>query len=244
MTIGVIGDAFVDKYWIGKSRGLSAEAPIPVVDIQETLEFPGGAANVRRNLGALECEAKLLIKGDKDNPNYPVKNRLIVDGVQVARWDEDDWCAEFEPADLLPLVGVDALIVSDYGKGAIGPRVQNILLSVANRIPVFVDTKKDPSLWLTTNATLFPNIKEYQQFEPTYRFFSKLILKQGSLGVSIVENGHVTYTIPALAKKVVSVNGAGDTVIATFAAYTMAGANITEALKASSVAAAIVVEKP
>jgi D-beta-D-heptose 7-phosphate kinase/D-beta-D-heptose 1-phosphate adenosyltransferase len=173
-----------------------------------------------------------------------VKNRLIVDGVQIARWDEDDWCTEFEPADLLPLVGVDALIVSDYGKGAIGDRVQKVLLSVASRIPVFVDTKKDPTPWLETNATLFPNFKEYQQFESVYRFFAKLILKQGALGLSLVQNGHVTYTVPALAQKVVSVNGAGDTVIATFAAYTMSGANITEALKAASVAAAIAVEKP
>ena len=46
----VLGDAFIDRYHIGTIRGISAEAPIPIVDVTSYKEFLGGAANVRAKL--------------------------------------------------------------------------------------------------------------------------------------------------------------------------------------------------
>ena len=42
----VIGDVMLDRYYHGRTERVSAEAPIPVVDIEEIEERPGGAANV------------------------------------------------------------------------------------------------------------------------------------------------------------------------------------------------------
>ena len=51
--IAVIGDVMLDKFLIGNIDRLSAEAPIPIVDITEETYQLGGAANVVNNLCAL-----------------------------------------------------------------------------------------------------------------------------------------------------------------------------------------------
>ena len=50
----VVGDVMLDQFiWGGVSR-ISPEAPVPVVDFERESFMPGGAANVARNLAALE----------------------------------------------------------------------------------------------------------------------------------------------------------------------------------------------
>ena len=50
----VVGDVMLDQFiWGGVSR-ISPEAPVPVVDFERESFMPGGAANVARNLTALE----------------------------------------------------------------------------------------------------------------------------------------------------------------------------------------------
>lgn len=49
----VIGDLLLDLYLKGSSSRLCPEAPVPVVDIEERIVFPGGAANTVCNLKAL-----------------------------------------------------------------------------------------------------------------------------------------------------------------------------------------------
>jgi len=51
--IGVIGDFLLDQYIIGHSARVSREAPIVVVDYQDTVYHPGGAANAAQNVTAL-----------------------------------------------------------------------------------------------------------------------------------------------------------------------------------------------
>lgn len=46
----VIGDLMLDEFLWGRVRRLSPEAPVPVVEVQRCSRFPGGAANVARNL--------------------------------------------------------------------------------------------------------------------------------------------------------------------------------------------------
>ena len=56
----VVGDVMLDQFiWGGVSR-ISPEAPVPVVDFQRESFMPGGAANVARNLVALETPAELF----------------------------------------------------------------------------------------------------------------------------------------------------------------------------------------
>ena len=55
----VIGDLMLDEFLWGKVTRISPEAPVPVVDIQRRAAYPGGAANVARNLASLGAHAGL-----------------------------------------------------------------------------------------------------------------------------------------------------------------------------------------
>lgn len=239
-TIIVIGDAFVDRYHLGTSTRLSPEAPIPVVGIDYTFDIPGGAANVRANLISLGENGKMLFPSLSKPQNYPIKNRLLSSNIQIARWDEKDYCFPFQREDLLPLLEADAIIVSDYGKGSVSKEVIQILRDY--RGPLFVDTKKDPTDWIGSNAILFPNLKEYNEFQSSYEWFPQVVLKQGSEGLALVEFGKVVLHRPAMARFVTSVNGAGDTVIAAFVSSFLSGANLDYCLEFANAAAAISVE--
>src|ERR1700755_3107777 len=50
MRITVIGDLMLDEFVWGKVGRISPEAPVPVVEVTGESFYPGGAANVARNL--------------------------------------------------------------------------------------------------------------------------------------------------------------------------------------------------
>src|SRR5213082_3704290 len=50
MQIMVIGDLMLDEFVWGKVGRISPEAPVPVVEVTGESFYPGGAANVARNL--------------------------------------------------------------------------------------------------------------------------------------------------------------------------------------------------
>jgi len=61
----VVGDAILDRYLRGRSTRLCREAPVPVVDLDERLDVPGGAANAAINLAALGADVTLAaVVGD------------------------------------------------------------------------------------------------------------------------------------------------------------------------------------
>src|SRR3954454_20967823 len=63
----VLGDVMLDHFIWGNVARISPEAPVPVVDFQRESFMPGGAANVARNLTALEARAELLgVVGEDD----------------------------------------------------------------------------------------------------------------------------------------------------------------------------------
>ena len=63
----IAGDVMLDRYWFGDVSRISPEAPVPVVHVKRSEERPGGAANVARNITALEGKATLLaVVGDDE----------------------------------------------------------------------------------------------------------------------------------------------------------------------------------
>lgn len=61
----VVGDVMLDRYWFGDVDRISPEAPVPVVHVQTTDERLGGAANVARNIAALEaCPVLMGVVGE------------------------------------------------------------------------------------------------------------------------------------------------------------------------------------
>jgi bifunctional ADP-heptose synthase (sugar kinase/adenylyltransferase) len=56
----VLGDIMLDEFIWGSVRRISPEAPVPVVQFERESFMPGGAANVARNLAALEVPTELF----------------------------------------------------------------------------------------------------------------------------------------------------------------------------------------
>lgn len=240
MVIAVIGDIGIDRYHIGRVRGISAEAPIPIVDIKGRIDRPGMAANVLANLKFLG-EDSFCISAAPDS-KCPIKNRLVTeDGHQLARWDEHDYCPPYDTDQLAALINADAVIVCDYGKGSITPDVISYLRNL--KIQVFVDTKGDPSPWIGSDAILFPNQLEYDRYADKYGWLGAVVLKKGAEGLAYMEFGSIVLTRPATAVRVNCVNGAGDTLIAAFSIAAIDGQSLPDCMDIANVAAGITVEQ-
>src|ERR1044071_6115652 len=56
----VVGDLMLDQFVWGNVRRISPEAPVPVVEFERESFMPGGAANVARNLTALQVPTELF----------------------------------------------------------------------------------------------------------------------------------------------------------------------------------------
>ena len=77
----VVGDVMLDQFiWGGVSR-ISPEAPVPVVDFERESFMPGGAANVARNLTALNVPTKVFGVVGKDESANQLKKLLLQQNV-------------------------------------------------------------------------------------------------------------------------------------------------------------------
>src|SRR5437588_10732187 len=72
----VIGDVMLDQFIWGRVSRISPEAPVPVVEFERESFMPGGAANVARNLTALQTPAELLGIVGRDLPARQLKRLL------------------------------------------------------------------------------------------------------------------------------------------------------------------------
>ncbi len=77
----VVGDLLLDIYLKGKSTRLCPEAPVPVVDVNEKVVVPGGAANTVCNLRALGAEVMFCTVVGDDADGDEVIGRLRAFGV-------------------------------------------------------------------------------------------------------------------------------------------------------------------
>ncbi len=182
----------------------------------------------------------------------------------LIRLDFEDGLPGVRTRDLLPLFGPQieqaALVVlSDYGKGAL--REPRALIEAArNRgLPVFVDPKgQDFSIYRGANL-ITPNLAEFEAVvgrcagsEDMVRRgeellaecgIEALLITRGADGMTLVMPGEAPVHLPAHAREVFDVTGAGDTVIATVAAGVAGGLPLPEAMALANLAAGIVVGK-
>ena len=77
----VIGDLMLDQFVWGAVRRISPEAPVPVVEFERESFMPGGAANVARNLTALQVPTELFGIVGHDETARRLKQLLIDQGV-------------------------------------------------------------------------------------------------------------------------------------------------------------------
>lgn len=62
----VIGDVMLDHFIWGNVRRISPEAPVPIVEVVRETSFPGGAANVARNLATFTAHSSLMGRVGRD----------------------------------------------------------------------------------------------------------------------------------------------------------------------------------
>jgi rfaE bifunctional protein kinase chain/domain len=156
------------------------------------------------------------------------------------------------------LADANALVLSDYGKGGLVHITTMIDRARAAGKPVLVDPKGDDWERYRGATLITPNRSEFRQVAGRARDEADLArraqaLRQqlgiGALLVTRSEEGMSLYsdagalTIPAQAREVFDVSGAGDTVIATLGALLAAGAALPDAMAIANEAAGVVVGK-
>jgi D-beta-D-heptose 7-phosphate kinase/D-beta-D-heptose 1-phosphate adenosyltransferase len=162
--------------------------------------------------------------------------------------------------DALPQVGI--VVLSDYAKGVLTPRVIGEIIAAARHAgkPVIVDPK-NPDLSAYRGASVItPNRKELT--EATRKHVSTdaeiveaareaariaqcdaILVKRSEQGASIVSSQGMAIHVRALAGPVRDVSGPGDTVVAIFAVMLAAGADWDTALRCATAAASVVIGK-
>jgi len=79
----VIGDVMLDHFIWGAVRRISPEAPVPIVEVTKETTFPGGAANVARNLSAFTSQAYLMGRVGRDSAAGELRRLLNEEGVNT-----------------------------------------------------------------------------------------------------------------------------------------------------------------
>ncbi|TAH35346.1 MAG: bifunctional D-glycero-beta-D-manno-heptose-7-phosphate kinase/D-glycero-beta-D-manno-heptose 1-phosphate adenylyltransferase HldE [Alphaproteobacteria bacterium] len=155
-----------------------------------------------------------------------------------------------------------AVILSDYGKGTLHSKLISEIIAAAKQthVPVLVDPKGVDYSRYRGATILCPNLKELAQgsnhpvdTEENIIAAAKLLIQQVDLqallvtrskdGMSLIARDGSVLHLPAQAREVFDVSGAGDTSIATLAAAIATGASLPDAAHLANTAAGIVVGK-
>lgn len=247
----VLGDAMVDRYWFGEVLRISPEAPIPVLRVSRVEEREGAAANVARNVRSLgaECVAEYG-RGEGE----VLKIRAIGRNQQMLRIDFDHPRVPITKG--VDFRACDIVIFSDYGKGSL-EHVQTLILraKMAGK-KVLVDPKGYDYERYRYADLVKPNLDEMRvmvggwkdeadltakaQALRTKADIGALLLTRAGDGMTLYTDGCVKH-IPAHAREVYDVTGAGDTAIATLAVALARGHGLEDAARYANKAAGIVV---
>lgn len=199
-----------------------------------------------------------------------IKTRVVAHGQQVVRFDREDRKG-IHPESmerLLRLIegnleGLDAIVVSDYGKGVVSDGLtkglrERVRSALGDSIIVAVDPKTDNFEYYREVDVITPNHHEAGAFcgfeivdgDTLIRAGRKMVeeldcrsvlITQGKDGMTLFENGGEITHIPTVAKEVFDVTGAGDTVISTFCLGLASGMDLKSAALLSNYAAGYVV---
>jgi rfaE bifunctional protein kinase chain/domain len=213
----------------------------------------------------LQIDSSYLIADDR---RTTIKTRIIAHNQQLVRTDREDRTPLASTVSkalgkhfLEVLPGCDAVIVSDYDKGVVNPELLAAILPQAQRagVPVFLDPKVHHANYYKPTTLITPNQREAELLsgkrildtaglEEVGRLLldrfecPNILITRGREGMSLFE-GNVVHHLPAAAREVFDVSGAGDTVIATLTIAASCGASMEEAARIANEAGGIVVGK-
>ncbi len=294
----LFGDLIADVFIHGEISRISREAPILILNHQQTRVVPGGCANSVNNLNALGGMAlpvgvlgadeygRALI-GIFDEKGVPADGILSVEGhnttsktrvsagsrhvkrQQVVRVDREepfhyDEAQRGRAREIIDrrLGQVDAVLISDYGQGAVDHDLAGHLIAAARcaGLPVTLDSR-----W---HLLSFPGVSAATPNEPELEAIFKervngdldrvvelggdlrrkldaeaVLVTRGGDGMVLVEQDRYRQIDSYGDGEVADVTGAGDTVISTFTLALAAGGSYYEAALLSNLAGGLVVKK-
>jgi len=198
-----------------------------------------------------------------------VKTRLVAHQQHLARIDREDISPIEDGIRETAISRVRAIIndhgavvISDYAKGFLTNELISAVINLCaeTRTPVLVDPKGKEYGKYKGATLLTPNKREAAEAcnleensdgmveSAGGRLMSdlglrSLLITRGSEGMSLFIRDEVPLNLPALARQVFDVTGAGDTVIATLAAGIAAGIPMPDAARIANIAAGLAVEQ-
>jgi rfaE bifunctional protein kinase chain/domain len=257
-----------DMYRIGGAANVASN--VVALGGQATLVAVTGRDDGASTLAQACREAGIApsLVGDGSRPTT-TKMRVVTDrNQQVARIDyesDSEVSSEIEEriiAEIAKHVSrCSAIVVSDYMKGCVTRRVMQTLVTAgADRgTPVLVDPKIAHLDYYRGATIVTPNhheaeaathrrVRSEDEARDAARVFREragcrdVLMTRGDQGIWLLSSELEGY-LPATAREVADVTGAGDTVIATLAVALASGATTTEAARVANEAAGIVVGK-
>ena len=283
----VLGDFVADVFIYGEISRISREAPVLILNHRETQLVPGGGANAVHNLRALganplpvglvgnDSEGRQLLaffrklgidtRGVRVERTWktPAKTRILAGAPhsqrqQIVRLDSGGPIKEV-PKLKASIPACEALLVSDYGYGAI---TKELVRQVMRKgVPSTIDSRFSMSDFTGMTAAT-PNEPEVEaalgihighdaaKLESAGRTLLRklkhqaLLITRGKDGMALFEKGRKTEHIPVYGSdEIADVTGAGDTVIATFTLALAAGGTFSDAARLANYAGGIVVMK-
>jgi len=283
----IVGDVMLDSYWHGATGRISPEAPVPVVHVNHEEMRLGGAGNVAANTAALGIISRLMgLVGDDTSANHIhemlktrgintylqtvpgsktiTKLRIISRQQQLIRLDFEDHFKQWDATAFLEefnsqLAFADAVVLSDYAKGALRQATEMVRLARAAGKPVIIDTKGVDFERYRGATVITPNMGEFEAVVGLCKSeadieakgeqlrasldLQAVLVTRSEKGMSLMEKNQPAVHISTRAQEVFDVTGAGDTVVATLSASLAAGLSLPQAMNLSNIAAGLVVAK-
>ena len=242
LPVGVVGDDEAGRLLLKAFR----HKHVPVSGVLKDKSYKT-VTKTRILAGMTHTARQQVVRVDREpemEPNRHLKRELVLAARQYAR-------------------ASDALLISDYGYGAASPAILNAIRERGrlDGVPVVLDSRHRMLQYSGVIAAT-PNEPEVEtalgvrigndwsrlcsageQVMSQMRLQS-LVITRGRDGMAAFAGKHKPVDIPIFgSNQVADVTGAGDTVIATFAAAFAAGADTEEAAQLANFAGGIVVMK-
>jgi rfaE bifunctional protein kinase chain/domain/rfaE bifunctional protein nucleotidyltransferase chain/domain len=242
LPVGVVGDDEAGRLLLKAFR----HKHVPVTGVLKDKSYTT-VTKTRILAGMTHTARQQVVRLDREpeaEPNRHLKRELVLAAREYAR-------------------ASDALLISDYGYGAASPAILNAIRERGrlDGIPVILDSRYR-MLQYSGVAAATPNEPEVEAAlgmrigNDWFRLCSageqvmsrmnlqSLVITRGRDGMAAFAGKHKPIDIPIFGSdQVADVTGAGDTVIATFAAAFAAGASTEEAAYLANYAGGIVVMK-
>ena len=203
------------------------------------------------------------------DPGRPTtrKTRIVAHNQQIVRYDVEERGDLPSSSErkilryvLSHLAEISCLVVSDYAKGVVTHSLMTELCKLASkqRVPIVVDPKVEHFPYYDGVTVITPNhleayqaagvfAEDHRPIEDVGHHIRKklecdaVLITRGEQGMSLFEGNGASWHIPAMARQVYDVTGAGDTVVSTLALAISSGASIRDAAVLANCAAGIVV---